>query len=70
MQLCNANLSLLTKDLIHRKFELHLSPYSRKENDSIEVDAPSDIRYCPSSVFDIIYFRYYIRTYFTKKGDT
>ena len=53
----NANIFLLTKDLIHRKFDLHLLPYSRKENGSIEVVAPSDIRYCPSSALDIMYFR-------------
>ena len=65
---CNGNLFLLTKDVIQRKFELHPLPYSHKENDYIEIIVTrSDVRYCPSSVLDIMYFQYHVRTYFIKR---
>ena len=39
-----------------------------KENDSVEIIVTlSDVRYCPSSVLDIMYFRYNVRTHFTKR---
>ena len=66
--MCNGNLFSLTKDLIHRKFELHPLPYSYKEDDSVEIIVTrSDVRYYSSSVLDIMYFRYNVRTYFTKR---